>query len=212
MKSIDWFEIDYSSNLFYWDASIKILNKGFKNYIDTNSVIKESIDLSKELENSEKVCEFFELSKSFKHMFSIGQKKIIQQNPPRPFSTSSLLQSASSNLGMSPKETMSICQQLYQDGFITYMRTDAQTYSLSFLEEAKKWILEEKKRPEYVGDLEKLTEAVGAHEAIRVTHIEGEKPDGGKAKKIYDFIWKNTVASCMSTATMEQTPVYMSCP
>jgi DNA topoisomerase-1 len=168
--------------------------------------------LSKELENSEKVCEFFELSKSFKHMFSIGQKKIIQQNPPRPFSTSSLLQSASSNLGMSPKETMSICQQLYQDGFITYMRTDAQTYSLSFLEEAKKWILEEKKRPEYVGDLEKLTEAVGAHEAIRVTHIEGEKPDGGKAKKLYDFIWKNTVASCMSTATMEQTPVYMSCP
>jgi len=168
--------------------------------------------LSKELENSEKVCEFFELSKSFKHMFSIGQKKIIQQNPPRPFSTSSLLQSASSNLGISPKETMSICQQLYQDGFITYMRTDAQTYSLSFLEEAKKWILEEKKRPEYVGDLEKLTEAVGAHEAIRVTHIEGEKPDGGKAKKLYDFIWKNTVASCMSTATMEQTPVYMSCP
>jgi len=168
--------------------------------------------LSKELENSEKVCEFFELSKSFKHMFSIGQKKIIQQNPPRPFSTSSLLQSASSNLGMSPKETMSICQQLYQDGFITYMRTDAQTYSLSFLEEAKKWILEEKKRPEYVGDLEKLTEAVGAHEAIRVTHIEGEKPDGGKAKKLYDFIWKNTVASCMSTATIEQTPVYMSCP
>jgi len=168
--------------------------------------------LSKELENSEKVCVFFELSKSFKHMFSIGQKKIIQQNPPRPFSTSSLLQSASSNLGMSPKETMSICQQLYQDGFITYMRTDAQTYSLSFLEEAKKWILEEKKRPEYVGDLEKLTEAVGAHEAIRVTHIEGEKPDGGKAKKLYDFIWKNTVASCMSTATMEQTPVYMSCP
>ena len=173
--------------------------------------------LSKELETSEQVCEFFELSKSFKHMLSIGEKKIKQQSPPRPFSTSSLLQSASSNLGMSPKETMSICQQLYQEGFITYMRTDAQTYSCSFLEEAKKWILEEKKRPEYVGDLSKIAnsetgENISAHEAIRVTHIEGEKPAGGRAKKLYDFIWKNTVASCMSTASMEETPVYMSCP
>jgi predicted nucleic acid-binding protein len=53
MKSVDWFEIDLTSNLFYWDTSVKILNKGFKNFIDTNSVISESIDLSKETENQE---------------------------------------------------------------------------------------------------------------------------------------------------------------
>ena len=171
--------------------------------------------LSRELGTKEQVCDFLEASKTFKHEFSLGQKKQVIQPPPRPFSTSGLLQSASSNLGMGPKETMSLCQQLYQDGWITYMRTDARTYSVEFLEEAKKWILDNQNRPEYVGDIDGLAnkDAGNPHEAIRVTHLE-QTGDGlaGRAKKLYNFIWKNTIASCMADAKMEHTPAYMSCP
>jgi DNA topoisomerase-1 len=177
---------------------------------------KIEFHLSKELPTKEIVCKFLEASKPFRHEFSLGEKRVIRQSPPKPFSTSGLLQSASSQLGMGPKETMSACQQLYQAGWITYMRTDAQTYSVSFLEEAKKWILDEQKRPEYVGDLSKIvnSDAGNPHEAIRVTHIEQRVADGitGRVKKLYEFIWKNTMASCMSAASIEQTPAYMSCP
>jgi DNA topoisomerase-1 len=171
--------------------------------------------LSKDFESDEKVLRFFEASKEFKHMFSIGVKKEIIKSPPRPFNTSSLLQFASSNLRMSPKDTMSACQKLYQDGHITYMRTESQSYSAEFLQDIQKHILQ-KKTKEYLGDFEKLVnkDEGNPHEAIRVTHLEVESIEdtNSKLKRLYEFIWKNTVESCMSAARYEQTPTYMSCP
>jgi DNA topoisomerase-1 len=176
---------------------------------------KIEFTLSKEFETDEQVLGFLEASNEFRHVFSLGVKKDNVIMPPKPFNTSGLLQSASSNLRMTPKETMSACQKLYQDGHITYMRTESQTYSSEFLQDVEKHILKMKTR-EYLGNMEALknTDEGNPHEAIRVTHLEvGSIEDtNSKVKRLYEFIWKNTVASCMSAARFEQTPAYMNCP
>jgi len=183
----------------------------------TGTFFPKKIDfgLSKEFETDEEVLKFMELSKGFRHLFSLGVKKDNIQSPPKPFNTSGLLQAASSSLRMTPKETMSICQKLYQDGHITYMRTESQSYSAEFLQDVQKHILKTR-TAEYLGDFKTIEnkDEGNPHEAIRVTHLEvGSIEDtNSKAKRLYEFIWKNTVASCMSAARFEQTPAYMTCP
>ena len=176
---------------------------------------KIEFELSRELATKEEVVCFLEASKTFLHKFSMGKKKMVETGPPRPFTTSRLLQFASSTLRMSPKEVMSGCQQLYQDGYITYMRTDAQTYCLEFLREVEQWI-KGVYNEKYVGNLGLLEnrDAGNPHEAIRVTHIEMKTVDGVSARvaRLYQLIWNNTVASCMSASKFEQTPLYMTSP
>lgn len=171
--------------------------------------------LSRELTTKEEVVGFLEASKEFRHTSTFGAKHTHTENAPRPFHTSGLLQSASSSLKMSPKEVMSGCQQLYQDGYITYMRTDSRLYCAEFIGEVRGFISREWGE-KYVGDVKKLEnkEAGNPHEAIRVTHLEVKQVEGlsGRIGKLYEFIWKNTVASCMSEYKGEQTPIYLSSP
>jgi DNA topoisomerase-1 len=171
--------------------------------------------LSKELENKEEVLKFLEESKNFLHKFSVGVKKEILEASPKPYHTSGLLQSASSVLKMSPKEVMSGCQQLYQEGHITYMRTESRLYCSDFLNEVRQFIADNWNET-YIGNLEKLEnkESGNPHEAIRVTHLELRTVEGVSARigKLYEFIWKNTVASCMSGFRGEQTPLFMTAP
>lgn len=142
-------------------------------------------------------------------------KKGIVEGAPRPYHTSGLLQSASSQLRMSPKEVMSGCQQLYQDGHITYMRTESQKFCAEYLEEVRGFITQGFGST-YVGDLEGLEnrDSGNPHEAIRVTHLEVRKIEGLAARvgKLYELIWRNSVASCMSAYKGEQTSVYISSP
>jgi DNA topoisomerase-1 len=70
----------------------------------------------------------------------IGEDKESIKTPPKPLNTSKLLQTASNQLNLSPSDTMSICQQLYQTGYITYMRTESSQYSKIFLEYTSKYI------------------------------------------------------------------------
>jgi DNA topoisomerase-1 len=173
-------------------------------------------DLSKEFENELQVLNFLESSKSFNHSLYIGEKKESIKIPPKPFNTSGLLQKASNVLGIGPKETMSICQQLYQDGFITYMRTESQKYSDVFLNKAQEYIIKRFEKKEYIGRLQDIVnkDSKNPHEAIRVTNIELStiEIENSRTLTLYKLIWRNTVESCMSEAKYNNTPLTMTAP
>lgn len=186
--------------------------------------------LSHTFEQNNDVEKFLELSVDHKHIFDCSEPKRTTKSSPRPFSTSTLQQSAQTTLGYSPKETMTICQKLYEEGHITYMRTDTKLYSGEFIEKAKKYIMQNW-NDEYIGeDIERLT--IGqetkhktakdkermvqeAHEAIRPTNIGTSYLDdsySAKEKKIYMLIWRNTCESCMSTCTTNSIVTVITAP
>jgi len=138
------------------------------------------------------------------------------KSPPKPFTTSRLLQSASSILRMSPKKTMELCQQLYQSGLITYMRTDSSKYSPVFLRQAESYIENEWGSTRYIGDMNLLEnrDASNPHEAIRVTNIRMRNitADDRSLVSMYRFIWKNTIESCMAIAKYNSRLVKISSP
>jgi DNA topoisomerase-1 len=185
----------------------------------TGTFFSKNIDftLNHEFEKQPDVLDFLEKTKSFEHKLSICSQKESIKSAPKPFNTSRLLQTANSMLHISPKDTMNICQQLYQNGFITYMRTESTLYSSTFLEKAKKYILDEWKTNDYLGNLDKLEnkDSSNPHEAIRVTYIETyaiPNCDDRRMNSIYKLIWKNTLASCMSDARYNIIPIKISAP
>jgi DNA topoisomerase-1 len=174
-------------------------------------------ELTKEFDSQKDVMTFLESSKGFRYELLKEKlvKKEVVEGAPRPFHTSGLLQAASSQLRMSPKEVMSGCQQLYQDGHITYMRTESQQFCAEYLGEVRGFI-ENGFGQSYVGDLDKLEnrDSGNPHEAIRATHLEVRKVEGSNVRvgKLYELIWRNSVASCMAVYRGEQTSIYMSSP
>ena len=145
------------------------------------------------------------------HYFEKEKPKESIKKPPLPFSTSSLQITASNNLKYSPKQTMSICQKLYEAGLITYMRTDSRKYSAVFIEQMKKFILnnyEDKYINQNINQLgssafQKNKQAQEAHESIRPTNINLQTINDSydnKLKSLYKLIWTNTVQSCMSNS------------
>jgi DNA topoisomerase-1 len=171
-------------------------------------------DLNKQFDQEEQVKGFLESCKTWDFIYSITNPKKIIKKSPEPLTTSTLQQLASNELHISPKETMKYAQQLYENGYITYMRTDSKKYSQEFIKIVIKFI-EENHGKEYVSQtIDKLI--VGnitenkelllqeAHEAIRPVNIsifsqtlENLQP---KAIKLYELIWKKTLESCMPSA------------
>lgn len=138
------------------------------------------------------------------------EKKPSKKSPAPPFTTSTLQQEASRKLGFSVSKTMLVAQQLYEAGFITYMRTDSVALSNLALATAKKMVTKtfgEK----YVKTRQFVTKsksAQEAHEAIRPTYIENQEIEGDPfQKRLYELIWKRTVASQMADAELEKTNV-----
>jgi DNA topoisomerase-1 len=174
--------------------------------------------LNHEFESEENVVEFCELSKTFSHTMTIPGPKPSKRSPPKPFHTSRLLQTASSTLHMSPAETMSICQSLYQNGHITYMRTESSKYAKPFLDLVRGFIETKWGSADYVGNMDALENKNSAdpHEAIRVTHIDvAHLPVDDKNTRmasLYRLIWKNTVESCMTDYTYNAFDVSISAP
>ena len=172
-------------------------------------------NLDKDFDNNNDVINFLEKSKTFKHMLSINASKIVSKDSPKPFNTSKLLQSASSLLKLNPKMTMFFCQQLYQDGYITYMRTDSQKYSKEFLEKSNIFI-KSNFGEEYISDNVNIinTNNADPHEAIRVTSLENKfiNCNDKKMSDLYRLIWKNTVESCMKNATYKTILVNVTAP
>ena len=182
--------------------------------------------LNYQYDNEDKMGEFLEESVEFKHSLSLEKAKKSVRKATIPFTTSSLQQNASNDLHISPKETMSICQKLYEAGYITYMRTDSKIYSKEFVLKTFNEI-EKKYGDKYKSDrIEELTtsseksekktkkgkkkdeeknNAQEAHEAIRPTQITiSNLPEDSdftnREKKMYNLIWRNTICSCMADA------------
>ena len=138
------------------------------------------------------------------------EKKEASRTPAAPFTTSTLQQEASRKLRMSVSQTMSIAQKLYEHGLITYMRTDSTNLSSLAINTAKKFICDN-----FGEDYSKVrqykTKAKGAqeaHEAIRPTYIENTTIEGTpQEKRLYELIWKRTVASQMADARLMKTDI-----
>jgi DNA topoisomerase-1 len=167
--------------------------------------------LNTEFDTETEVLSFLEKSKTTNYKLEINKTPhecVIA--PPLPLHTSRLLQISNNQLNMSPKQTMSYCQQLYQEGYITYMRTTSTKYSKVFLEKTKDYI-EKRWKIEYVGNIEKLEhkDSNDPHEAIRVTNIEHTTIDcdDTKLKSLYNLIWRNTIESCMANEIKKVTNI-----
>jgi DNA topoisomerase I len=138
------------------------------------------------------------------------EKKPGKKSPAPPFTTSTLQQEASRKLGFSVSKTMLVAQQLYESGRITYMRTDSVHLSNLALSKAKE-VIETTFGKEYVKTRQFVTKsksAQEAHEAIRPTFLGQQEIEGDNAqKRLYDLIWKRTIASQMAEAQLEKTNV-----
>ncbi len=167
-------------------------------------------DLSNRLKTLEEAQSFLEKCKTINFVIDSIDTKPAKKSPAAPFTTSTLQQEASRKLGFSVSQTMVIAQRLYESGKITYMRTDSVNLSDTAIGQAKKAITDNY-GPEYLNVRTYKTKSKGAqeaHEAIRPTDIGVSSVDGDTAnQRLYDLIWKRTIASQMSDAQLEKTNV-----
>lgn len=139
------------------------------------------------------------------------ETKPATRNPPPPFTTSTLQQEAARKLGFSASHTMRIAQSLYEDGAITYMRTDGVQMDGSAIDAARGAIAN-RYDASYVPDRPrqyqtKAKNAQEAHEAIRPTDFSKDRAGSGDHARLYDLIWKRALASQMASARLERTAV-----
>ena len=131
-----------------------INNSEHKKVYDTvGKFINEEMDfkLNKKFESTEDIENFLLKSKKFKHVLTVGSVNTVEKTPPTPLTTSLLQQKSSNQLGYSPKQTMKLAQTLYENGYITYMRTDNKKYSKVFINDVKTYITN-KHGKEYVNE------------------------------------------------------------
>ena len=192
---------------------------GKKVYDTTGTFTDKNISFALNFNHNDedKMAEFLEESVNFEHKYLVSKPKIVTKNPPTPFTTSTLQQKASNEYNFSPKQTMKLAQTLYENGHITYMRTDSTTYSKDFVKSAKDYIKKQYGIKYVHENIDKLVNnssdkkskkdnnAQEAHEAIRPTKIDVNTLNvSGKITsrevKLYNLIWRNTMESCMSPA------------
>ncbi len=169
--------------------------------------------LASRFKSHEEVERFLEKCKDATFKVESVSKKPMKRTPAPPFTTSTLQQEAARKLGFTVSQTMMVAQHLYENGRITYMRTDSVNLSALCInaskEEIKKLYGEEYSKPRQY-----RTSAKGAqeaHEAIRPTYMDQTEVEGtSQEKKLYELIWKRTAASQMADAEIEKTTVNIS--
>lgn len=179
--------------------------------IDAGSGSSEiNAELSKRFKSKEEALTFLNTCVPASYTVASVEKKPGSKSPAPPFITSTLQQEASRKLGYSVAKTMMVAQQLYESGKITYMRTDSVNLSKLALSMAKK-VITNNYGENYVNTRQYKTKsksAQEAHEAIRPTYIENQEINGDPSqKRLYELIWKRTVASQMASAQLEKTNV-----
>lgn len=176
---------------------------------------KLKAELSTQFKTDKEVEEFLDKSKNATFSVSDVQKKPATKKPSAPFTTSTLQQEASLKLGFSVSRTMSVAQRLYESGHITYMRTDSVNLSDTAINGAKAEVTRSY-GPEYSNPTQYKTKSSGAqeaHEAIRPTDFSVHSIDMGRDEdRLYDLIWKRSIASQMSQAELERTTITIESP
>lgn len=203
-------------------------NKNVYNTIGYFTNMNLPFELNHQFEKEEEMVEFLDKTADFNHIYNCSEPIKVCKQPPEPFTTSRLQQTASNECHFSPKETMKLCQSLYESGYITYMRTDSKKYSPEFIENTKNYILRNYD-PTYINENidvlcgrnmnKKVAKKDGknkaktdtkndlsqeAHEAIRPTNISlKDLPEkvNSRERRMYKLIWENTLESCMAAAT-----------
>ena len=170
-------------------------------------------ELSRRFPSSEEAKAFLESIKDSSFTVQDIATKPLRRTPAPPFTTSTLQQEAAHKLGFTVAQTMMVAQHLYESGRITYMRTDSVNLSQLCLNASKKVITGQMGK-EYVKTRQYHTNSKGAqeaHEAIRPTYIENSQIEGNQQeRRLYDLIWKRTIASQMADAELERTQVTIS--
>ena len=165
-------------------------------------------DLPKRFKSKEEAVSFLEACSDSNFTVSSLTKKPAKKSPTAPFTTSTLQQEASRKLGFTVGQTMSVAQKLYESGKITYMRTDSMNLSDDAIKSAGGFI-ESNYGSEYFKSRKFATKSKGAqeaHEAIRPTNLANAKVDGERNhQRLYELIWKRTIASQMADAQLERT-------
>ncbi|MFR9523220.1 MAG: type I DNA topoisomerase [Rikenellaceae bacterium] len=167
-------------------------------------------ELSHRLDSIEQAKEL--LAQSIGATYSVAkvEEKPLKRYSAAPFTTSTLQQEAGRKLSMSVSQIMSVAQKLYEQGLITYMRTDSVNLSSQAIEQCKAEIIKDF-GAEYSAPKNYKTKSKGAqeaHEAIRPSYIDRKTIDGTAAeKRLYDLIWKRTVASQMVPAELDRTVI-----
>ena len=169
--------------------------------------------LSNRFKTEDEATAFLEKCKEATFTVESISKKPVKRTPAPPFTTSTLQQEAARKLGFTVSQTMMVAQHLYESGRITYMRTDSVNLSKLCLGASKEEITrlygkEYSKTRQYHTSTKGAQEA---HEAIRPTYMEQSEIEGtSQEKRLYELIWKRTIASQMTDAEIEKTTVNIS--
>lgn len=171
-------------------------------------LIEMKAELGRRLKTKKEAQAFLESCQSATFTIDDISTRPIKKSPAAPFTTSTLQQEAARKLGFTVAQTMIVAQKLYESGLITYMRTDSvnlSEYAIAGSKEVIGQIMGER----YVYPRHFSTKTKGAqeaHEAIRPTYMENQSVEGSaQEKRLYDLIWKRTIASQMADAELEKT-------
>jgi DNA topoisomerase I len=201
----------------YWSVEAKLAQKGKSFLARLYSVDGKKTD-KLDIKTGENAAELKALIEAGNFNVSAVEKKPTKRNPYAPFTTSSLQQDASSRLGLSPSRTMQIAQRLYEDGLITYMRTDAVQMAPEGIAMARAAI-EKNFGKDYLPEKPRIYQtkaknAQEAHEAIRPTdmfkHPDTMRSLDADQHRLYGLIWRRTLASQMRSAEIDRTTVDIS--
>lgn len=208
------FKEGFDAKLNSWKGKKLAGSKNFDS--ETGKYLKKDNTILLDENEAEKIVS---LLKSGEYKITSIKEKEVYQNPAVPFITSTLQQEGNRKLGMSATETMKVAQSLYENGFITYMRTDSPNLSKDGANAARKTVSElygdEYLSPSVRRFSSNSKLAQEAHEAIRPAGEIFVKPDesglAGKEKRLYDLIWKRTLACQMARAIKSSTTVDIEC-
>ena len=179
----------------------------------TSSGSEVKAELSRRFHTADEARAFLESCRGCRFSVQDIATKPVKRSPAPPFTTSTLQQEAAHKLGFTVAQTMMIAQHLYESGRITYMRTDSVNLSTLCLGASKK-VIAEQMGEDYVKTRQYHTCSKGAqeaHEAIRPTYMDQQQIEGNmQERRLYDLIWKRTIASQMADAELERTQATIS--